>query len=151
MHNEIGNAAAWWGIGGVILGAFLSGFFTHYLTKDRDATARRSILDRERDLRRRAFRKFLCTFRSRMDRTDDRNEAGVWIKYTELAPEFRGESALVDGDFLDVERFTVLVETVGGWRIQDLRDAARKRQVTIRDVICDSIDELLAFTKKNAD
>ena len=147
---EIGGVAAWWGIGGTLIGALISGFCAHYLTKDRDVRMRKAILEKESDVRRREFRKFIVTSRSRLDRIDHKDERAVWVKYTELAPEIRGEAALVEADYSDASRFSVLIETAAGWGDAALYQEARQRNTNIRDVICDSIDAIITFTKNAA-
>jgi len=147
MLAEIGDTAAWWGVGGAVLGALFSGFFTHYLTKDRDAAIRQSILDREADMRRRQFRKFLHCFRGRMERIDHGDVVEIWRKYIELAPEFKGEVALVSGDFSDLMTFAKLADAIGGWRYEDVKKEAERQGTNMRQVICDSIDCLIKFVE----
>jgi len=82
-----------------------------------------------------------------MERIDHRDDAAVWAKYTELAPEFKGDAALVVGDFSDQNAFLGLADTIGGWRHEDVKAAAEKNRTNMRQVICESIDRLIIFTK----
>lgn len=143
----MGDVAAWWGVWATIFGSLLTGLTVHYLTKDRDARMRKAILEKEADVRRREFRKFIITSRSRLDRIDHKNDGAVWTRYAELAPEIRGEAALVERDYSDASRFATLIETAAGWREVDLRQEAERRQTNIREVICDSLDAITAFTR----
>jgi len=131
-----------------ILAALISGLVVHRLTKNRDIEGRNAILSKEADIRRRHFRKFLYVFRGRMERIDHTDDAAVWKEYVRLAPEFKGEAALVGGDYLDSSAFLKLADTVGGWPYEQTAQRAKQEASNMRQVICDSIDRLIEFTNK---
>lgn len=130
-----------------LLTCFLGALFGHLLTKNRDVIARNSILDRERDMRRRSFRRFLHYFRGRLERVYWEDKAAVWKNYEELAPEFKGEAALVTGDFSDPAGFHRLADKVGGWPKHEVETCAKEKNSTVYQVLLDSIDELITFTE----
>jgi hypothetical protein len=127
----------------------LAALVTHYLTKDRDAKTRQSILDREADVRRRQFRKFIYSFRGQMERVDHGDNAAVWKKYIELAPTFKGEAALVSGDFTDQKTFAKFADTIGGWPYETVKAKAQEQGTNMREVICESIDALIRFAENS--
>ena len=122
----------------------------HRLALKRDTIARQAIIDKEADIRRRAFLKFAHFFRGRMERVDYKDDIAVWREYVCLAPQFKGEVALVGGDFVDRVTFAKLADTIGGWPHEDVRSRAQKEKTNMRQIICDSIDRIIEFSEKDA-
>lgn len=142
------TTSAWINFGFALAGILVGGLVAHYFTKDRDAAARKTLLDREADVRRRQFRKFLHTFRGRIERVDHGSDSAVWAEYARIAPEFKGEAFMVCSDFKEPDTFASLADTVGGWPYNIAEKRAKQEKTNIRQVLCDSIDRLIEFTNK---
>jgi hypothetical protein len=140
------EAAAWWGIGASLLSALVTGFIVHYLTKDRDAETRKSILDREADVRRRQFRRHILKASYTLERMSHEtpNDA-LWKVYCGMAPEILSEAELVVGDF--PSDFKKLVKRAGEWRWEDAQAAATNGK-TLRDILRDSIRDVYEFANR---
>jgi hypothetical protein len=138
--------SGWTAFGFSLLGMLISGFAAHYLTKDRDAATRRAILEREADVRRRHFRKHVLKCRYLLERTSHDQPEEVWARYSEMAPDFLAEAALVDGDFAPREKFTALVNRAGHWRRPDAEAVAQSSGRDLRDILRDSICDVYDFT-----
>lgn len=140
------NNAAWWGLGAAILANLITGFIVHYLTKDRDAKTRQSILDREADVRRRRFRQHVLKASSTLERMSHQTANDVmWKAYCDMAPDILAEAELVAGDYSS--EFTKLVKRAGEWRWEDAQAAATGGK-TLRDVLRDSIREVYEFANR---
>lgn len=138
--------AGWTAFGFSLLGILIGGIVGHYLTKDRDTQARRAILDREADVRRRHFRKHILKCRYVLERTPHDRPDDVWAQYSQMAPDFLAEAALVDGDFASPDEFSQLVHRAGYWRRSDAEFAAQSNGKDLRDILRDSICDVYDFT-----
>src|SRR5437867_2916945 len=132
----------WTAFGFSLLGILIG----HYLTKDRDAQTRRAILEREADVRRRHFRKHVLECRYVLERTPHNRPDDVWAQYSDMAPDFLAEAALVDGDFAAPDEFNQLVHRAGHWRRSDAESAAQSEGKDLRDILRDSICDVYNFT-----
>jgi hypothetical protein len=122
MIAEVWGIAAWWGVWAPIFGSAFVGLLVHYLTKDRDATTRQSILDREADVRRRQFRRHILKCSYTLERTRHDRPDNVWTAYAAMAPDILAEAELVAGDY--PAEFEALIKRAGEWRREDA-EAAR--------------------------
>jgi hypothetical protein len=141
---------AWTAFGFSLLGILIGAIVAHYLTKDRDVAARKAILDREADIRRRHFRKHVLKYRYLLERTPHDRPDDVWTRYSETAPDFLAEAAIVDGDFVPRDQFTAIVHRAGHWRRADAESSARSAGKDLRDVLRDSICDVYDFTVRDA-
>lgn len=150
MQNlDVSEFEKLWRVAGpALFCTILTGFITHYLTKDRDAQARKAILEREADIRRRHFRRHVLRCRYVRERTPHNQPDEVWRQYAQMAPDLLAEAALGDGDFRTSSEFKDLVRRAGEWRRNDAEAAAKSEGKDLRDVLRDSIFDVYTFTIK---
>lgn len=126
--------------------SILTGLIVHYLTKDRDATARKSILDREADVRRRHFRRHVLKAAYTLERISHERPDDAWTAYCGMAPDILAEAELVAGDY--PSEFDALVKCAAEWR-RASAESARQQGQALRDVLRDSIRKVYDFTKQS--
>jgi hypothetical protein len=119
-------------LGGGIIAACLTHYFTRRRERERDAESRK-----------RDFRAFLSRWRSELERIPEPQVAEIIKHYKTTVHEFHAAKGRVRGDFLPVAEFDRLSGHLGGFRDSEITNSTKKT----RDIIAEAIDELIRFTK----
>lgn len=129
------------GVFGILVG--------HYLTKDRDAQARKAILDRESEIRRREFRRIIARYRSRIERpsTPDHAPEEPWPVFNMALTEIIAESAMCEKDFADRKTLDDAIRRATELHQEEAYARARQRDGDFRKVLAEELTQILNAAK----
>ena len=137
----MGDISAWWLVGATVFSSLLVGFFTHYLTKDRDIAARQAILNKEQDLRKHHFLGFLSRWKCQMYRQGD---AEPYRFYHDTACEIAYEAGVIRADFKNGAAFDSLISTAMSFKRNEIEQDGQPPK---REKIFHAIDAVIAFVE----
>jgi hypothetical protein len=123
-------------------------YLAHRWARDRDIVARSAILDREADVRRREFRKFILKTGFTFERTKGSDADKVWALYESVAPDILAEAALVEGDVRDPKALMAAVRCAGEWKRFNAQAAATQQKCEVRSILRESIRAIEPHIKK---
>jgi len=120
-----------------IASGLLGVFFGHYLTKDRDARMRQSILDREAEIRRREFLRLVVRGCCRIQRpaTPDHAPEDPWIAYNIAIGEISSEFAMCERDFPDAPRLLQALSAAVTLEKEDVESKVRESGESHRQIL----------------
>ena len=123
-------------------------FMGHYLTKDRDAITRQSILERESEIRRREFRRIIARYRSRIERpfTPDHAPEEPWPVFNMALTDIIAEAAMCENDFPDRKALDDAIRSATDLRKDDTERHMNQTQTPMRTILSDELARILKAT-----